>query len=174
MSEIDREIRQCAVWCHRISLTAQILLFPLAFVLTSVLVNAIPQPRKFGHGAGLSLTFAALFLIPLVDACLSVILTTVIWKINRHHHDFINQAGKEAINMLLSIILYLFVIDTITLANCGFPYFPNPRDGVGIAYLTTIFNVFLILIVVINIKKAIKVVSNSQSYYYPSIIRFIS
>ena len=172
-NQIDRDILQCAAWCHGIFLPAQLILIPATIFLTSAALSAIIQTHGSSHDRGFSLAFSSIFLWPLVDACLSIILGIVFWKVNLHRHSFIEESGKEAINFLLSIILYLFIVDTITLANCGFPNFDEPATGSEFAWLAITFNLFAILFTLAKLIDASVEFSKGTMYRYPYIIRFL-
>ena len=172
-NQIDRDILQCAAWCHGIFLPAQLILIPATIFLTSVAISAIPQTHGFSHDRGFSLAFLGIFLWPLVDACLSIILVIAFWQVNLHRHSFIKESGKEAVNFLLSVILYLFIVDTITLANCGFPGFDKPGSGSELALLAITFNLFLILFTLVKLINASGKISKGTMYRYPYIIRFL-
>lgn len=173
-NEIDRDILQCAAWCHGIFLPAQLIIFPATLFLTFTALTAILPTYGSSHDRGLTITFSGLFLSPLVDACLSIILVVTLWKVNLHRHSFIEESGKEAVNFLLSVILYLFVVDTITLASCGFPDFDRPGSGNEFALLAITFNLFLLLVATVKLIDALGKISKGVMYRYPYIIRFLS
>jgi uncharacterized protein len=75
-SELDRNIRLRAMWCHLIYLIVWIIPFPLAWILAIIL-----------------------------------------WRINPH--PFVTASGKEALNFSASILLYILLAFTISLAICG-------------------------------------------------------
>ena len=103
-----------------------------------------------------------------------MVLVAIVWKIHRHRHPFIDASGKGIINYICSIILYLFIIDSITLANCGFPYFPRPTDGQEFAFIAVLANLLLLLLTLVKVAQAVDRTANGIVYRYPDItIRFL-
>ena len=100
---IDRRFRLCAMWCHLAILSGA----PLIIAIFAIFPKILPQYVKVEQN--LNIFFGFLFFTPSLGCILSIILAMTIWRKNRLRHPFIEASGKEVMNYLLSITLYLFV-----------------------------------------------------------------
>jgi uncharacterized protein len=122
-SELDRNIRLRAMWCHLINLAVWIIPFPLVFILVIILYRFDPHP-------------------------------------------FITASGKEAINFSGSIILYILIAFTISIAICG----AGATDAsfiLGIGSILILIFTHICLVILGGVKA-----SQGISYRYPFTVRF--
>jgi uncharacterized protein len=173
-SELDRKTRTLAMWCHLLILPGQIILAPLTILVTYTLLPLIISFDKPSHDLNFILSLSIIFLMPFVDFCLSTLVSISFWKLNRHRDPFIEESGKESTNFWLSIILYLFAIDAITLASCGFPTFKTSTSfSKELAFLAIGLNLILMLFVLATIIVASIHSAKGRMYRYPFIVRFL-
>jgi uncharacterized protein len=174
---ISREIRRCAMWCHAIVLVGQLLLIP-AFFLVLKISDSIQGSMKLGHDIIMSWGLNMLLLLPLVDLCWSIGLVCLFWQFNRHRHQFIEVSGKEMINFLLSLILYLVVIDSIAISSCGFSVYNNMGNLIilsGVLFaIVGIINLFLLILVISMAIAGSSRTAKGEIPHYPMTIRFIN
>jgi uncharacterized Tic20 family protein len=176
---IPRKVRQYAMWCHTIVLVGQPLLIP-AFLL----ILGIPEPTPEPTSGRISLEipmawgFNLLLLLPLVDFCWSVGLVFLVWQFNRHRHQFIEASGKEMINFLLSLILYLVVFDSITIGSCGFSVYNKLNDLILLSALlyaiVAVINLCWLILVISMAIVGSRLSAEGEIPNYPMTIRFLS
>ncbi len=171
-----RKIRQYAMWCHTIVLIGQLLLLP-AFFLVLKISDSIQGSMKLGHDIIMSWGLNMVLLLPLVDLCWSIGLVYLFWQFNRHRHQFIEASGKEMINFLLSLILYLVVIDSIAISSCGFSVYNNMGNliilsGVLFAIVAVISLYWLFLVISMAIVGGSRA-AKGEIHHYPMTIRFL-
>jgi uncharacterized Tic20 family protein len=170
---LSHEIRQYAMWCHTILPVGQPLLIP-AFLL----VLEIPYPLPPSQDMLTIWGFNLLLLLPLIDFCWSIGLVFCFWQFNRHRHQFIETSGKEMINFLLSSILYLVVIDSITIGSCGFSVYNNLNDLIVLSGLlftiVTVINLFWLLLVISMAIVGGSRAAQGEIHHYPMTIRFLN
>ena len=166
-SQLDRKVRSCAIWCHRIVLIGGIpiiLLHPIVLMMnTSSHDTAI---------IGLILQVITAFILPVINYILSAVIVILILKINRHRHEFIEESGKEAVNFLLSAILYSFIFNVFARISCGIV----PLTGnviFNLLGLAAIINfIFLLFTTATSILASIQT-SKDRIYHYPTSIHFL-
>jgi uncharacterized Tic20 family protein len=163
-NSVDRSIRYSAMLCHLAILAEQPLILCLIIFL--------PQFQRINQDP--NLLFGCLFFWPLAGAIGSTILAGIIWRATRHRHQFIAASGQEAMNFLLSIVLYLAAIDAITvLGSYGFAYIDAPAP-IGFFYVFGALLNFLIVIATLSIVVWASIqVAQGRMYSYPYIIRFL-
>jgi uncharacterized Tic20 family protein len=178
---IPRKVRQYAMWCHTIVLIGQPLLIP-AFFLVLGIPEPTPEPTPDATRINLEIPMAwgfnLLLLLPLIDFCWSVGLVFVFWQFNLHRHQFIEASGKEMINFLLSLILYLVVLDSITIGSCGFSVDNRLND------LSFISGLLYMIVAMLNLSWLFLVISmaivgssraaKGEIHHYPMTIRFLN
>ena len=104
----------------------------------------------------------------------AVVGPLVIWELNKHKSDFVNENGKEAINFNLSYLLYTFVLglSIVPLAIRTIFNEYHHFDLFGLFSLGSVIGVMAIIKFVLIIYAAIKA-NQGEVYHYPLTIRFI-
>jgi uncharacterized protein len=105
----------------------------------------------------------------------TIILPCLTWLCTRKLHDFVDRAGREAVNAQLSVLLYTACATFITALACGMQanlYTASPL-GVGAAML-----LFFIVPFGAMVYQIVAIVAAVQAWRgkvlrYPLIIRFI-
>ena len=95
-------------------------------------------------------------LLIFVTPILHLLVTLILWLIKRDESLFINDQGKEALNLQLSMVLYLFIAGIIPLP------FTTPLLGGAIL----LFGAFQIIMASIR-------AGRGEHYRYPLTIRFL-
>jgi uncharacterized Tic20 family protein len=181
---IPRKVRQYAMWCHTIVLIGQPLLIPAFFLILGI-PEPMPEPRTYSmtysarsQEISMAWGFNLLLLLPLVDFCWSIGLVFLFWQFNRHRHRFVEASGKEMMNFLLSLILYLVVFDSITIGSCGFSVYNRLNDlSVLSALLYTIvamLNIFWLFLVISMANVGGSRAAKGEIHHYPMTIRFLN
>jgi uncharacterized Tic20 family protein len=106
----------------------------------------------------------------LLILALSLLLPCITWLLMRLVHDFVDRAGREAVNAQLSMLLYGCCALFITALACGLA---ATTLGTGVAMV-----LFFIAPFVMMIYNLLAVVGAVQAllgnvFHYPFIIRFI-
>lgn len=163
-NSVNRSIRYSAMLCHLMILIGQPLI--LCLIIFSKQFQRINQD--------LNLLFRCLFFWPLAGAIGSTILAGIIWRVTRNRHQFIVASGREAMNFLLSIVLYLVAIDAITVIfSYGFAYI-NVPEPIGFFYMFgTLLNSLVVIATLLIVVWASIQVSQGRMYSYPYILRFL-
>ena len=165
---IDRKICDCAMWCHLTILSGE----PLIVFILALFPSILPQYPRVEQN--LNIFFGFLFFSPLLGCILSTILAMMIWRKNRHRHQFIEASGKEVINFLLSVSLYLFMVDTIMiLGSYGFAYADVPEPILYFYILGVLVNLLLLVNTLWLTIKASLHATRGNMYHYPFVIRFL-
>ena len=171
-SLIDRNIRLCAMWCQLIVIIGQVFLIPALYLLIKA-INSMGLADDMRAIWGVNL----LLLLLIVDFCWSIGLVFIVWRLNIHRHQLIEMSGKEIINFLLSLILYLIVIDTITMGSCGLCLRGHASILLIPIFLLSMIAVslnltVLLLTMCITITGSIQA-AKGKIYDYPFTIRFL-
>jgi uncharacterized Tic20 family protein len=145
-----------------------------------------PLPRRVRlyaalcHLAGLLWITGAFVIIPLISllgffSLITLLFPCLTWLCTRKLHDFVDRAGREAVNAQLSVLLYTGCAVFVTALACGMKanmYTASPL-GVGAAML-----LFFTVPFGAMIYQIVALVAAVQSWQgnvvrYPWIIRFI-
>lgn len=166
---IDRKTRCCAMSCHLAILSGA----PLIISILAVFPKILPQSPKVEQN--LNNFFGFLFFSPSLGCILSIILTMIIWRKNRHYHPFIEESGQEVVNCLLSITFYLFTLDSIVIAGCGFGEVFRGNIALLLGSIATAgiyAHVILVFLVSINAIAASIQAAKGKLFHYPCVIHF--
>ncbi len=170
-SPLDRKICYCAMWCHLAILSGE----PLIIGILAIFPKILPQSAKVEQN--LNIFFGFLFFSPVLGCLLSIILAVTIWRQNRRRHPFIEESGREVVNCLLSVTLYLVVLDSIIYVNCtyGDVLRTNLEALLGLVTMFGIFvHIVITLLVLTNAIAASIQAVKGKLFHYPFIIRFFS
>lgn len=144
--------------------------------------NLLPQQIRIYaalcHLAGLSWVLVISMSIGLVGMfsslaiflIISVLFPCITWLSTRRAHDFVDRAGREAVNAQLSVMLYTGCAMFATALACGMTVDMYATSALGLAAMLLIFTVMVYPIV--SIVAAVQALRGNV-LRYPLIIRFI-
>jgi uncharacterized protein len=147
--------------------------------------NSLPQQVRIYaalcHLTGLMWLLLTILLVfmPLTSfgifSVVTVVIPCLMWLSTRRLHDFVDRAGREAVNAQLSVLLYTGCAVFITALACGMKmnmYTASPL-GTGVAMLLFFIVPFGMMIYqIVAIVAAVQALRGNV-LRYPLIIRFI-
>ncbi len=116
-----------------------------------------------------SISFYGFFsLLPIVFPCL-------IWLCTRKLHDFVDRAGREALNAQLSVLLYTGCATFITALACGMQANMHTASSLGVGAAMLLFFIVPFGAMIYEIVAIVAAVQawRGNVLHYPLIIRFI-
>jgi len=122
-------------------------------------MQGVSQPgrlRDVGTSSGdrnYALAIHLSLLATLVIGPLAVLAPPILWIIRRHDSPFIDDHGREMVNVMITGVLVCLLVLT----------------GIG-----AIFTVFWLIVFVINMIRAAVASSNGEFFRYPMTMRFIN
>jgi uncharacterized protein len=146
MNSLPRRVRVCAALCHLSGL-----IWPLGVSLT---ITANWQGSIFG---------------------LSLAVPILTWLSTRRVHDFVDRAGREAVNAQLSLSLYGACAAFITAMACGMNANMHTATALGVwavvifMFLAPCVGLIYTIIAIVATVEALR----GNVLRYPLIIRFI-
>jgi uncharacterized protein len=149
------------------------------------MLNSLPpRVRLYAalcHLSGLIWIMGSMMLFGLLSlygffSLVTIVVPCLTWLCTRKLHDFVDRAGREAVNAQLSVLLYTACATFITAIACGMQanlYTTSPL-GIGAAML-----LFFIVPFGAMVYEIVAIVAAVQAWrgnvlHYPLIIRFIS
>ena len=153
------------------------------YSLFTSMLNSLPRKvRIYAALCHLSGLLWLLLPVPLtyiyfgIFSVVTVVIPCLTWLATRKLHDFVDRAGREAVNAQLSVLLYTGCAVFITALACGMNMNLNTAAsplGTGVAML-----LFFIVPFGMIIYQIVAIVATVQAFRgnvlrYPLIIRFI-
>jgi uncharacterized Tic20 family protein len=148
MNSLPRQVRVCAALCH---------LSGLIWLLGGMVMTTVPPS----------------FQLPIL--ALSLPLPCITWLLTRRVHDFVDRAGREAVNAQLSMLLYGCCAVFITALACGMNINMHTATPLGAVLAMILFFVAPFVVMIYNMLAVVGAIQALRGNVlpYPLIIRFI-
>ncbi len=169
--ELPASVRRAAVRNH----LALLVWIPAIAVLTAVIIFNGPAISGFPL-AGLCIAL----LSPILFQGISIL----VWLINAPLHPFVDEHGKEAVNVWLSELVYLAIaalmLSGLLFSICGIPtnrpnnpYWSWSSFGLLLMLGIAAIGILMLLLQLLAVSAAILCARRGQIYHYPRTLRFI-
>jgi uncharacterized Tic20 family protein len=154
--------------------------------LSTPMMNSLPRQARICaalcHLAGLLWLMVGGFLLIRVSPAfqgailaLSLLLPCLTWLFTRRVHDFVDRAGREAVNAQLSILLYGCCALFVTALACGMKMNMYTATPLGAVLGAALFFIAPFVTMIYNMLAVVAAVQalRGNVLHYPWIIRFI-